>query len=506
MPTTTSLDPTTRVVRDGGQVTVWHRYGRVSVGDRDRALVAAIGALAGAPVSRDDLERMALDAAGDAADDQVTALARLHWLLDRVAPATVHRAGPPGGPAWLAVTPLTPDVRFTPAAAGDGPVALSRLALLRRRGDRMALESGLAPFRVDLLDGRAVALVGGLAEPARVPDLARALGLDPGLARELVGFLAAAGMTDAADGSADQWAPHELYFHSRSRVGRHDEPFGATFPFAGVRPPVPPVRPSAPGPAVALPRPDLDAVRAADPPLVVAQEGRRSVRGYGPEPMTLEQLGEFLYRVGRVRSVFGPDAARGMPYEGVDRPYPTGGAAGDLEMYVTAHRVAGLPRAAYHYDGWGHRLVRVCADPALLDGLLAGAAQATGGAPAPDALITFTSRFGRLTWKYDAMGYAATLKHVGVAYQTCYLVATAMGLAPCGLGSGDAHLSARVFGLDWHEESSVGEFMIGSLPAWADGTDPALGRPALRAGNDAGWPARAARLLAGARRLRRETS
>jgi SagB-type dehydrogenase family enzyme len=187
--------------------------------------------------------------------------------------------------------------------------------------------------------------------------------------------------------------------------------------------------------------------------------------------------------------VYGP--AAGMPYQAVDRPYPTGGASGDVEIYVTAHRVAGLDRAAYHYDAVAHRLVRVCADPALVDALLRGAAVSTGGTPTPDVLLTFTSRFGRMTWKYDGMAYAATLKHVGVLYQTCYLVATAMRLAPCGLGSGDAHLSARALGLDWATESSVGEFQLGSLPAASGGG----GRPHLRPHNDPEWAARASLAL-----------
>ncbi|MFD0530627.1 hypothetical protein ACFQ1I_34450 [Kitasatospora arboriphila] len=52
-----------------------------------------------------------------------------------------------------------------------------------------------------------------------------------------------------------------------------------------------------------------------------------------------------------------------------------------------------------------------------------------------------------------------------MVYQTLYLVATAMGLAPCGLGSGDTDAAARALGLDWTAESSVGEFLIGSRPS-----------------------------------------
>ena len=77
-------------------------------------------------------------------------------------------------------------------------------------------------------------------------------------------------------------------------------------------------------------------------------------------------------------------------------------------------------------------------------------------------------------WKYSSIAYAATLKHVGVLYQTLYLVSTAMGLAPCGLGSGNADVAARAFGLDWAAESSVGEFLIGT-PAPGAAPPPATG-------------------------------
>lgn len=60
------------------------------------------------------------------------------------------------------------------------------------------------------------------------------------------------------------------------------------------------------------------------------------------------------------------------------------------------------------------------------------------------------------------MAYAATLKHVGILYQTMYLAATAMGLAPCAVGTGNADLFAEATGLDYYAETSVGEFLLGS--------------------------------------------
>ncbi len=62
------------------------------------------------------------------------------------------------------------------------------------------------------------------------------------------------------------------------------------------------------------------------------------------------------------------------------------------------------------------------------------------------------------------MAYALVLKHVGVVYEAMYLAATAMNLAPCALGSGDSDRFARVSGTDYYDETSVGEFLLGSRP------------------------------------------
>jgi SagB-type dehydrogenase family enzyme len=92
-------------------------------------------------------------------------------------------------------------------------------------------------------------------------------------------------------------------------------------------------------------------------------------------------------------------------------------------------------------------------------------AQASAGlAQQPPLLITLASRFQRRSWKYAAIAYANTLKNVGVLHQTMYLVATAMGLAPCALGWGDADLFAAAAGTGYYAESSVGEFLLGSAP------------------------------------------
>jgi SagB-type dehydrogenase family enzyme len=80
----------------------------------------------------------------------------------------------------------------------------------------------------------------------------------------------------------------------------------------------------------------------------------------------------------------------------------------------------------------------------------------------PQVLIVLAARFQRMQWKYQSMVYAAILKHVGVLYQQMYLAATAMGLAPCALGGGHSDLFAEAAGLNYYEETSVGEFILGT--------------------------------------------
>jgi len=90
----------------------------------------------------------------------------------------------------------------------------------------------------------------------------------------------------------------------------------------------------------------------------------------------------------------------------------------------------------YHYCPKEHRLEKISALAEAVDALLEDARRSAKLAETPQILITIAARFQRLSWKYESMAYSALLKNVGVLYQTMYLVATAMDLAPCALGGG----------------------------------------------------------------------
>jgi SagB-type dehydrogenase family enzyme len=498
-----SFRPDVRLEPQGDGVRITYRWGELTLRQPGAPLAAALHRLQAGPVSLDELGEGLLRGDRDprAAD---TDLATLHWLLGQLQGITVRSLWS-AGRQLIAAVPLVPRARLATARPGpDDLVRLSRFAYLHRHADGLAAESPLSLYRLESTSPEAAAVLTALASVTTTAGLPG----EPQIAYAIACLLISAGMAGTRSGAAGrrgfaedddevlrQWAFHDLLFHSRSRLGRHDDDFGATFPFLGELDPQPAVRPLPDGPRVPLPRPELASLLERDATLTAAIEARRSVRHYDERPPTAGELGELLYRSARVRATLGPEPDHGMPYPATDRPYPCGGAAYDLDLYLTVRRCEGLEPGGYFYDPLGHQLVRLSQAAGPREQLLHGAFVACGGATVPDVLITLTARFARLGWKYRGIAYAATLKHVGVLYQTFYLVATAMGLAPCGLGSGDADLAARAFGLDWARESSVGEFMLGRRPASFPDNPVAAAVPSYQPANDAQWVAEAARTI-----------
>ncbi|TKK89535.1 SagB/ThcOx family dehydrogenase [Herbidospora galbida] len=436
------LRPDAVVTWQYGVLTISHTFGTQAARGLTPRIAALLGELPGALVHEDDLAERLLTAGGTSEE-----VALLYLVLDRLHQVLVRTVEP-----VLRVTPIARDATFRlPRLAPDDTVRLSRFALVRRSDDGLILESPLSRHRVTLTE-EAMPLIAALARGVMVKE-----------APEALAHLVATGM--AGDDLVEDdhpalraWEFHDLLFHNRSRVGRHDQPVGATFRFRDETPPEPALKPLPEGPITELFRPSLD---EPGPAFTTVLEGRRSVRSYA-SVLTARQLGELLYRTARVRAVFGP--TEGAPYETSSRPYPGGGACHELELYLTVRECEGLAGGVYYYDPLGHRLVGLAARDEDQRAMLAVASMSTGYMAQPDVLITITSRFQRMSWKYAGLAYAASLKNVGVLYQTFYLVATAMGLSPCGLGAGDAELAARTFGLDWATESSVGEFLIGGTP------------------------------------------
>jgi SagB-type dehydrogenase family enzyme len=349
---------------------------------------------------------------------------------------------------------------------------LSRFAYLRRQGEKAVLESPLAHARIVLDDCRVAVLVGALAAPGTAEELTEKVGeLAPEEISSVLALLLKSGMLVEAgkdDAPALQtWEFHDMLFHARSRKGRFDAPYGGTCRLADRLAPPPALKTVLSGAAYELYRPDLDRLEMDDPTLANVMARRRSIREFDPaRPITDRQLGEFLFRVARVtgcreEEVLTPNGT--IPMQFAPRPYPAGGGLYELELYAAIQICPNLAAGLYYYDPGGHRLIQLRGQTAEVTGLLDDAA-ASAAIPegSLQVLLIPAARFGRVAWKYESIAYSLVLKHVGVLYQTMYLAATAMGLAPCALGGGDADLFARATGLDYSTETSVGEFLLGN--------------------------------------------
>jgi SagB-type dehydrogenase family enzyme len=146
------------------------------------------------------------------------------------------------------------------------------------------------------------------------------------------------------------------------------------------------------------------------------------------------------------------------------RPYPSGGSAYELELYLAVSNCEGLARGFYHYDAGGHALMPIDARPIELDAMLKAAEFAMDAPAVPQILIIIAARFGRISWKYSSIAYSLILKDVGVLIQTLYMTATDMGLGGCAIGTNNIDLFAKMTGIEFHVEGPVGQFAIGRGP------------------------------------------
>lgn len=375
------------------------------------------------------------------------------------------------GKAIAIAVPMTSDDRFAyTEVAVESKYVLSRFAYSHQVEGQLVLESPLSRSQVLLLDWQGAALFSQLASPHNCHELtAKVPGIALETAKQFVSLLLGAQMLCevSEDGTIQeqtnvtlaQWEFHDLLFHTRSRQGRHANPFGGTYRFSGEIEPLPALKPRMSEEVIELYKPDLETLKNTEPSFTQVLEDRKSIREYGEIPISAQQLGEFLYRCARVKQIFKTDRT-----EIATRPYPSGGALYELELYAVVNSCEGISSGLYHYDPLAHQLCRISDRTETVEALLNDAGRSMGQPDMPQVLIVIAARFQRLAWKYESMAYALMLKHVGVLYQTMYLVATAMKLAPCGLGGGNSDLFTQATGCNYYAETSIGEFALGSRP------------------------------------------
>ena len=392
-----------------------------------------------------------------------------------------YRFAPSGRRDLVVIEPQIPDYRPRTAKLTNADViALSRFAFLRRRGNEMVLESPRAGALFRIGNAKIAAALAQLASPQKIGKFRKASGF-PGI--ELLALLLDCQIlfkVEPGKGGNLRWAEgddglvlwdfHDLLFHTRSTEGRQANPLGGLYPYADLTPLPPAVRPAWPGKKIDLRTLATSASESLSPselsmPFAQLVKERHSTREFDDaRPITLAELARLLDSAARVRAKWsdsldmdggGPEITYAI------RPYPSGGAAYELELYLSVANCEGLARGFYHYDADQHALTPIVVRSQDLDAQLASVEFAMGASAVPQVLITIAARFGRVSWKYSSVAYSLILKDVGVVFQTLYLTATALGLGGCAIGTNNIERFSKMTGLEFHVEGPVGQFALG---------------------------------------------
>jgi oxazoline/thiazoline dehydrogenase len=388
------------------------------------------------------------------------------------------------GVDWLTIEPCAVYYRFNDQAISDEmPYMLSRFTCIRNDSGQFILESPQGYARVLVHNAAVMTAIHHLSQAQTLQQFHQNCDLlDESSARLLLLILAnAAALTESPDGSNEpdaddsvmkQWEFHDLLFHSRVRLGRHSQPYGGTYPYFDKFESPPLLRPPLSDDYIELSRPDIDQLKENDLPFTAVLESRASLREQGDPPLNLDQLGEFLYRSARIKSFAEP---AGVSW----RPSPGGGAIHELDIYPLVSNCDGIDSGLYHYNPRDHRLSKAADTSPMLSTLAQIASITAQMEQPPQVLLLVTARFQRIQIKYQSMAYAVMLKNLGALYQTFYLVATAMGLSPTALGGGHSDLFNQVTGINYYEETTIGEFILNSrLPGDHSTATPGV-RPIL---------------------------
>ncbi len=180
---------------------------------------------------------------------------------------------------------------------------------------------------------------------------------------------------------------------------------------------------------VQLPSPEL----YPEASLGDALQGRRSVRAYARQSLSLQQIAQLLW------------AAQGSNHPSGLRTAPSAGALYPLDVLLVAGDVAGLDEGVYRYRPARHalELLRSGDRRAPLARAAFGQAWLASGA----AVLVIVATYERTTRKYGERGRRYVHIEVGHAAQNALLQAAALGLGAAVVGAFDDGAVARLLDL-----------------------------------------------------------
>jgi SagB-type dehydrogenase family enzyme len=184
-------------------------------------------------------------------------------------------------------------------------------------------------------------------------------------------------------------------------------------------------------------------------------EGRRSVRSYSEEPLTMDELSWLLWSCQGVKEVIGrPVTLRTVPSAGARHPF---------ETFVLVNRVEGLEPGLYRFLAVDHSLQEANLEKGIADKIVEACLR-QGFVKTCAATFIFTAVAYRTYWRYGERGYRYMHLDAGHICQNLYLASEAIEGGACAIGAfSDAELN-DLLGLDGVEQFAVYLTATGKKP------------------------------------------
>ena len=383
----------------------------------------------------------------------------------------------------MRMLPINPGLKQQPCPDDNKEIKLSTFTSIQPCLEGLDITSPLTPTTLRLQDHRLYPLIQRLVAPCTLGSIRLLLPEDlRSQSQDIISLFLSSGMAGICNSEQnaeiDQdaikagWNRQDLRFHSHTRrhiIGHYQEELlpreiNKTSPKARNQRII--------LSTVSLPKPSVD---SQETNFYQVLNKRKSIRTYKTSPISIKALGSLLWYSMHTREEIICDPALTRSYEGLLKPVASAGGLHSIELYLCIKQCIGVGPGFYHYDSFDHSLGRMSDLNKSCQNMLEMAVNTTCRAPQaasispgqgqqPDVLIVMATRYERNASLHSETGlaYALILKDTGAIYQQLYLVATALGLAPCGLSFGSSELFEKASGISSQIECSVGEFMVGN--------------------------------------------
>lgn len=185
--------------------------------------------------------------------------------------------------------------------------------------------------------------------------------------------------------------------------------------------------------------------------------GRRSLRRYAPEPLSVEELSFLLWYTQGTQKIVGSQRKASI------RTVPSAGARHPLECYVALLRADTLQPGLYHYLALSHELELVKSVDNLGDRLSEASCGQTFLSLAA-AVVIWTAVPERTRWRYPDQAEKYILLDAGHVCENLYLASGAIGCGTCAVGAYDQELADALLEVDGCEELTVYMAAVGRKP------------------------------------------